>query len=60
MVKGKATGNEADMDSAREKMEIAMGSAAAFVTENRSRYAKVSDEVEIRAIGETFKDLLYK
>ncbi len=60
MVKGKATGNEADMDSAREKMELAMGSAAAFITENRSKYAKVSDEVEIRAIGETFKDLLYK
>lgn len=60
MVKGKASGNEADVDSGKAKLEMAMGNATAFLTENRSKYKEIADEVETRALGETFRDFLYR
>lgn len=58
-VKSKATGNEEDLAKAKEKMNSALESGMDYITENRSQYAKVSDEVEKRAIGTTFREFLY-
>lgn len=58
-VQGKMSGKEEDMKAAEEKMNTALGSAMDYMSEGRSQYAKLSDEVERRAIGTTFRDFLY-
>ena len=58
-VKSKATGNEEDAAKAKEKMNTALESGMDYLSEGRSKYAQVADEVEKRAIGTTFRDFLY-
>lgn len=57
--KGKITGNEEDIENAKEKMNTAINSGMAFASENRTEYAKIADEAEIEFMGKTFRDFLY-
>ena len=50
--KAKMSGSEEDAEAAKEKMNTAVESGFAYVSENRSRYTKIADEVERRAWGE--------
>ena len=59
-IKGKVTGNEEDIEKAKEKMNSALEMGMDYATENRTAYAKISDEVEIRVLGKTFRDILYE
>lgn len=52
MAKAKVTGNEEDAAKAKEKMEQAIESGFAYASENRTKYTKIADEVEKRALGE--------
>ena len=49
MAKAKATGNEEDAKKAKEKMEQAVDSSFAFLSENRSEYTKIANDAEKRA-----------
>ena len=46
------TGNEADAEAAKEKLEQAADSGFAYLSENRSEYTKIANEAEKRAWGE--------
>ena len=50
--KSKMTGNEEDAQKAKEDMKKAAESGFAYMSENRTKYTKVADEVEKRAWGE--------
>ena len=50
--KSKVTGNEEDAQKAKEQMEKAAESGFAYMSENRSEYTKIANEVEKRAWGE--------
>lgn len=50
--KAKMSGSEEDAEAAKEKMNTAVESGFAYVSENRSKYTKIADEVEKRAWGE--------
>ena len=52
LAKAKMSGNEEDMEAAKEKMNTAAESGFAYMSENRSRYTKIADEVEKRAWGD--------
>lgn len=58
--KGKITGNEQDMENAKEKMNTAINSGMAFVSENRTKYAQMADEAERNFMGKTFREFLYE
>lgn len=60
LVKGKMTGSEEDIEKAKDKMNSAIQTGMEFATENRSKYAKVADEVETRTLGKTFREFLYE
>jgi len=49
LAKSKVTGNEEDAQKAKEKMEQAVDSGFAFMSENRSKYTQIANEVEKRA-----------
>lgn len=49
MAKAKVTGNEADSEKAKAKMDQAINSGFAYLSENRSKYTKIANEVEKRA-----------
>lgn len=49
MAKSKITGNEEDAEKAKEKFEQAQESGFAYLSENRSKYTKIANEVEKRA-----------
>ena len=50
--KSKVTGNEEDAQKAKEQMEQAANSGFAYMSENRTEYTKIANEVEKRAWGE--------
>jgi len=49
LAKSKVTGNEEDAEKAKEKMEQAVDSGFAYLSENRSKYTKIANEAERRA-----------
>lgn len=49
MAKAKVTGNEEDDEKAKEKLDKAINSTADYLSENRSKYTKIANEVEKRA-----------
>jgi len=49
LAKSKITGNEEDAEKAKEKMEQAVDSGFAYLSENRSKYTQIANEVEKRA-----------
>ena len=49
LAKSKMTGNEEDAEKAKEKMEQAAESGFVYLSENRSKYTKIANEVEARA-----------
>ncbi len=59
-VKGKVTGNEEDLEAAKEKMKNAASTAMDYMSENRTKYAKIADEVEVRTLGKTLREFLYE
>lgn len=52
MAKAKMSGDENAEEGAKEKMEQAVDSSFAFVSENRTTYARIADDAEKRAWGE--------
>ena len=50
--KSKVTGNEEDAQKAKEAMEQAADSGLAYISENRSRYTQIANDVEKRVWGE--------
>jgi len=52
LAKSKITENEEDAEEAKAKMQEAVESGFAYMSENRSKYTKVADSVEARAWGE--------
>ena len=52
MAKAKASGREEDAEKAKENMDQAVESGFAYLSENRSKYTKIADEVQKRAWGE--------
>lgn len=52
LAKSKVTGNEEDEEKAKEKLDQAVDSSLAYMSENRSEYTKIANEVEKRAWGE--------
>ena len=50
LAKSKITGNEEDLENAKEKINQAIDSGSAFLSENRSKYTKIANEVEKRAL----------
>ena len=52
MAKAKASGREKDAEKAKENMDQAVESGFAYLSENRSKYTKIADEVQKRAWGE--------
>ena len=52
-----AKGNK---EEAKEKMKQAASSGMAFLSENKTEYAKIADKKEKEFMGETFRDFLYK
>ena len=55
--KAKMSGNEEDAEKAKESMNTAVESGFAYMSENRSRYTKIADEVEKNAIGTTMFEI---
>jgi len=49
LAKSKITGNEEDVEKAKEKIEKAADSGFAYLSENRSKYTQIANEVEKRA-----------
>lgn len=49
-----------DKEKAKEKLKDAANSGMAFVSENKTEYAKIADKAEKEFMGETFRDFLYK
>ena len=49
LAKSKITGNEEDAEKAKEKLEQAAESGMAYMSENRSKYTQIANEVEKRA-----------
>ncbi len=58
LVKGKITGNEEEQANAMEKMKQAATSSMDYLSEGRTKYGRIADEAEIRALGKTFRDYL--
>ena len=58
-MKSQSSGSEEDKAAAQEKINAALESGMDYLSENRSQYAKVADEVERRTIGTTFREFLY-
>lgn len=52
MAKAKASGNEEDAAKAKESMDQAVDSGLAYLSENRSKYTQIANEVEKRAWSE--------
>lgn len=52
MAKAKATGNEEDVKKAEENMNQAVDSGFAYLSENRSKYTQIANEVQKRAWAE--------
>lgn len=52
VAKAKATGSEEDAEKAKDQMNQAVDSGFAYLSENRSKYAKIADEAQKRAWGE--------
>ena len=52
LAKAKMSGNEEDAEKAKEKLDQAVDSGMAYLSENRSEYTKIANEVEKRAWGE--------
>ena len=52
LAKAKMTGNEEDSAKAKEKLETAVESGFDYLSENRSKYTRIADEVEKRAWNE--------
>ncbi len=50
--KAKATGNEEDAETAKAKMNQAVDSGFAYLSENRSKYSQIANEAEKRAWNE--------
>ena len=48
-----------DKKGAKEKMNDAINSGMAFLSENKTEYAKKADKAEKDFMGETFRDFLY-
>ena len=49
-----------DKEKAKEKMKEAASSGMAFLSENKTEYAKIADKAEKDFMGETFRDFYYK
>lgn len=49
-----------DKEKAKEKLKDAASSGMAFLSENKTEYAKKADKAEKDFMGETFRDFLYK
>lgn len=60
LAKGKVSGNEQDMEIAKQKMNSAINSGMAYASENRTEYAKIADEAERNLMGKTFREFLYE
>ena len=58
--KGKISGDEKDMEEAKKKMNTAINSGMAYVSENKTEYAKIADEAERNFMGKTFREFLYE
>ena len=52
LAKAKMSGSEEDAQSAKEKIEQAVDSGFAYMSENRTQYTKIADAVQQRAWGE--------
>ena len=52
LAKSKMTGNEEDAAKAQEELEKAADSGMAYLSENRTKYTQIANEVEKRAWGE--------
>lgn len=57
--KGKITGNEEDIEEAKEKAKKAATSGMAYASEFRTQYAEAADTAEKEFMGKTFRDFLY-
>ena len=55
--KAKVRGDEEAEKDAKEKLDTAIESGMEFATESRSKYKKIADDVEKRALGDTIADL---
>ena len=55
--KAKMSGDEEDVQKARENLNAAAESGFAYMSENRSRYTKIADDVEKNAIGTTISEI---
>lgn len=55
--KAKMTGNEEDAEAAKEKMNTAVESGFAYMSENRTKYAQIADSVERDILGNTISEL---
>ena len=49
-----------DTEAAKEKLNTASETAMDYLSENRTKYTKVADEVEKEFMGKTFRDFLYE
>ena len=58
--KGKISGDEQDMEDAKNKMNQAINSGMAYASENRTEFAKIADSAEREFMGKTFREFLYE
>lgn len=58
--KGKISGDEKEMENAKEKLNTAINSGMAYASENRTEYAKIADDAERSFMGKTFREFLYE
>jgi len=56
--KAKMSGSEEDAEAAKEKLNTAVESGFAYMSENRSRYTQVADSVEKNALGEAIRETM--
>lgn len=56
--KAKMSGSEEDAEAAKEKLNTAVESGFAYMSENRSRYTQVADSVEKNILGSTISETL--